>query len=138
MLADAVGEKIHEAVEFEQVLKAQNPAVVALFVMLVFLFAGICGFHWTLGLTWTAAFYFATATSLTVGYGDIDAWSAMSAPELGLHNSTSAESHGMNYTPTVVGMVFTIFYIISGSTRRGSRTTDSALSSYPISILRNP
>jgi len=62
------------------------------FAALAYLCSGIVAFHLLLNLTWASAFYFAVTTSLTVGYGDIDAWTAMD-------NSTTAND-GIDYEPS--------------------------------------
>ena len=55
-------------------LSSKSPLLVAVVSALSYLAAGIIGFHYLLDLTWCSAFYFAVTTSMTVGYGDIDAW----------------------------------------------------------------
>ena len=87
-------------------LSGKKPAIIALFAALAYLSSGIVGFHLLLNLTWSSAFYFAVTTSLTVGYGDIDAWTAMD-------NSTSAND-GIDYEPTDGAIIFTTLYIIGG------------------------
>ena len=82
---------LHQALDVAG-LSGRKPAIIALCAALAYLCSGIVGFHLLLDLTWSSAFYFAVTTSLTVGYGDIDAWTSMD-------NSTSAND-GVDYTPS--------------------------------------
>ena len=94
-------------------LSNSKPALVALVAALSYLIAGIVGFHFLLDLTWAASFYFAVTTSLTVGYGDLDAWASMS------RNTTSAND-GTPYTPNDGAIIFTMLYIIGGMVVMGT------------------
>ena len=87
-------------------LSGRKPVIVALVVALAYLCSGVVAFHLLLNLTWPSAFYFAVTTSLTVGYGDIDAWTAMD-------NSSSAND-GVDYEPTDGAIIFTTLYIVGG------------------------
>ena len=87
-------------------LSGKKPVIVALLVALAYLCSGVVAFHLLLKLTWPSAFYFAVTTSLTVGYGDIDAWTAMD-------NSSSAND-GVDYEPSDGAIIFTTLYIIGG------------------------
>ena len=87
-------------------LSGRKPVIVALLVALAYLCSGVVAFHLLLNLTWPSAFYFAVTTSLTVGYGDIDAWTAMD-------NSSSAND-GVDYDPTDGAIIFTTLYIVGG------------------------
>lgn len=117
----AAAEVAHVASDVES-LTGRYPTLVALVACVSYLFLGVIGFHFCLGLTWTSAFYFAVTTSLTVGYGDIDAWSARSVEPAHLQNSTNASD--WDYSPNGGAMVFTIFYIIGGTIVLGARPTD--------------
>ena len=102
---------LHTALDIAA-LSGRKPAIVASVTVLLYLIFGIVAFHYLLNLTWASAFYFAVTTSLTVGYGDIDAWSAMD-------NSTSADD-GRPYTPNDGAIVFTTLYIIGGMVVMGT------------------
>jgi hypothetical protein len=96
---------LHSPVDISA-LSSKSPLLVAVVSALSYLAAGIVGFHYLLKLTWCSAFYFAVTTSMTVGYGDIDAWAAMS-------NGT-AGNDGVPYTPSDGAIIFTMLYIIGG------------------------
>ena len=87
-------------------LSGKKPAIIALFVAFAYLCSGVVAFHLLLDLTWSAAFYFAVTTSLTVGYGDIDAWTAM--------DNSSTANDGVDYEPSDGAIIFTTLYIIGG------------------------
>ena len=83
-------------------LSGRKPVIVALVVALAYLCSGVVAFHLLLNLTWPSAFYFAVTTSLTVGYGDIDAWTAMdnsSSANDGVPGSTSDSPVGAAVVP---------------------------------------
>jgi hypothetical protein len=88
-------------------LAGRKPQMAAVALAVTYLTFGIVSFKLLLNLTWPSAFYFAVATALTVGYGDIDAWNAMTT------NSTDSND-GDPYVPTDGALLFTLFYILSG------------------------
>ena len=103
---DLLGDDAHKPLDLKS-LTGRKPALVAASIAVTYLALGVICFHELLDLTWSAAFYFAVTTSLTVGYGDIDAWNAMSA------NTTSAND-GTPYAPSDGVIVFAILYILGG------------------------
>ena len=110
LLAAASG-ALHKGLDLSA-LSSRKPAIVALLLAVSYLAFGIVSFHFLLDLTWTSAFYFAVTTSLTVGYGDIDAWSPMS--------TNSSADDGTTYTPAPADMVFTMLYIVGGMVVMGA------------------
>ena len=95
----------HTALDISS-LSGKKPAYVAAASAISYILLGVICFHFLLDLTWVSAFYFAVTTSLTVGYGDIDAWAAIT-------NSSSA-SDGTPYTPNDGAIMFTMLYIVGG------------------------
>ena len=134
----------NESVEVHQVLdiatlSSRKPSLVAALLAVSYLGIGVVCFHSILDLTWASAFYFAVTTSLTVGYGDIDAWNPMSV------NSTTAND-GHPYIPNDGAIIFSIFFILGGVLVVGtafgmilesfleSSSEDSLRSRYPLTL----
>lgn len=85
-------------------LSGHKPSIVALVLVISYLTLGAVSFKFILQLTWPSALYFAVTTALTVGYGDIDAWNAMS-------NDTNVND-GVSYYPSDAALLFTMAYIL--------------------------
>jgi hypothetical protein len=106
-----VPNEVHHPLDLSA-LAGRKPQLVAVGALLVYLLLGIVTFHEIMNLTWASAFYFACTTSLTVGYGDIDAWSP-------LDNSSSADD-GHPYKPNNGVVIFTALYIVGGMVVMGT------------------
>ena len=98
--------EVHKPLDLRS-LSGRKPLLVAALLIILWLATGVVCFRALLDLTWASAFYFAVTTSLTVGYGDIDAWNAMT------QNTTTAND-GTAYDPANWTLVFTMLYIIGG------------------------
>ena len=98
----------HTPIDLETLSRAGwRPELVALALAASYLALGTVCFHFVLSLTWMSAFYFSVTTALTVGFGDIDAWTAMS------QNSTNAND-GRPYSPNDGAIFLTMVYILGG------------------------
>lgn len=130
--------ELHSPIDISAI-SGKSPILVASLSALSYLAAGVVGFHYLLDLKWSSAFYFAVTTSMTVGYGDIDAWTAMS--------NTSHGNDGTPYTPSDGALIFTMLYIIGGMVIMGTSLGlllqsllegGTSSSSKPHVIARNP
>lgn len=94
-------------------LTGRWPALLALLCAFTYLFFGVVVFHLIMDLTWASALYFAVTTSLTVGYGDIDAWASLS-------RNASGSDHEHKYVPNDGAIIFTTLYIVGGMVVMGT------------------
>ena len=131
--------EVHSPVELSS-LAGRKLQFIAIGAMLLYLCIGVISFHEMMNLTWASAFYFACTTSLTVGYGDIDAWSSL--------DNTSSADDGRPYKPNDGVVIFTALYIVGGMIvmgtslglllqavlERASSDDDSCRARYPLVV----